>query len=68
MTDKQQIVGGTTLQPNDIRQGWQCPKCGSIISPDKDYCPFCSNSLRCTITCQTYDVVTPNIGTGRSRQ
>ena len=25
-----------------IRQGWQCPKCGAILSPDKEYCPFCT--------------------------
>ena len=23
------------------KTGWYCPKCGAVISPDKDYCPFC---------------------------
>lgn len=63
MTDKQQI-DKTTPQPNNIRQGWQCPKCGSIISPDKDYCPFCSNDLNYTITCEIYDRVPANTTRG----
>ena len=70
MTNKQQnkYVGGTEaavcgVSPSsNIRQGWQCPKCGSILSPDKDHCPFCSSGSSYTITCQTYDVVTPSIG------
>lgn len=24
------------------KQGWQCPKCGSILAPHMDYCIFCS--------------------------
>lgn len=24
-----------------IQQGWQCPKCGAILAPHQDYCPFC---------------------------
>lgn len=24
-----------------FRQGWQCPKCGAILSPDQGCCPFC---------------------------
>lgn len=57
-------LSGTTLQTHDIniRQGWQCPKCGSILSPDKDHCPFCSGGSSYTINGQTYDVVRPNIG------
>ena len=27
-----------------IQQGWQCPKCGAILAPHQDYCPFCSGS------------------------
>lgn len=27
-----------------IQQGWQCPKCGSILAPHQNYCPFCSGS------------------------
>ena len=25
-----------------IQQGWECPKCGAILSPHQYYCPFCS--------------------------
>lgn len=28
--------------PQFIQQGWQCPKCGAILAPHQDYCPFCS--------------------------
>lgn len=55
MTDKQQI-DGTTPQPNNIRQGWQCPKCGRILSPDTTFCPFCVGNLDYTITCETFGV------------
>lgn len=39
-------TGATTGQAtgNDnpfIQQGWQCPKCGAILAPHQDYCPFC---------------------------
>lgn len=27
--------------PKEIRQGWECPKCGRILSPDSTFCPFC---------------------------
>ena len=22
-------------------RGWECPKCGRILAPHQDYCPFC---------------------------
>ena len=28
--------------PKWIQQGWQCPKCGAILAPNQNYCPFCS--------------------------
>lgn len=28
--------------PQFIQQGWQCPKCGAILAPHQNYCPFCS--------------------------
>ena len=31
-----------------IHSGWFCPKYGAILSPNKEYCPFCSPSLRFT--------------------
>lgn len=30
------------LAPQFIQQGWQCPKCGAILAPNQNYCPFCS--------------------------
>lgn len=30
--------------PQFIQQGWQCPKCGAILAPNQQYCPFCSPS------------------------
>ena len=27
-----------------IQQGWECPKCGAILAPHQNYCPFCSPS------------------------
>jgi uncharacterized OB-fold protein len=26
-----------------IQQGWECPKCGRIYSPNCDMCKFCGN-------------------------
>ena len=35
----------------EIEEGWQCPKCGAILSPDKEYCPFCIPQTPFVITC-----------------
>lgn len=26
-----------------IRQGWECPKCGRVYSPDTAMCLYCQN-------------------------
>lgn len=28
-----------------IQQGWECPKCGAILAPHQNYCPFCSKTV-----------------------
>ena len=30
--------------PKFIQQGWECPKCGAVLAPNQNYCPFCSPS------------------------
>ena len=40
-----------TKEESIIRQGWQCPKCGAILSPDKEYCPFCTEQTVSSFTC-----------------
>ena len=27
-----------------LQQGWECPKCGAILAPHQNCCPFCSPS------------------------
>lgn len=44
-----------------VRQGWQCPKCGAILSPDKEYCPFCTEQTISSITWEINN--TPSIVT-----
>ena len=36
-----------------VRQGWQCPICGRVYSPDTMMCPYCgdNNTITTTITC-----------------
>ena len=46
------------------QQGWQCPKCGNIISPNMMWCPFCSGEKKVTYTTTTstpYKVDTSSI-------
>ena len=31
-----------------IHSGWFCPKCGAVLSPNKDYCPFCAPAPKFT--------------------
>lgn len=31
------------------RQGWECPKCGAVLSPDTAFCPFCTPVINNTV-------------------
>lgn len=53
-TSVPKVGDGITSFPNIsdqvfIRQGWQCPRCGTILSPDMSWCPFCSGPHRSTV-------------------
>ena len=52
-----------------VQQGWQCPKCGTILSPSTSFCPFCSrNTWTPTITCgYSGEFVNPNVSTSISK-
>ena len=46
-----------------IQQGWECPKCGAILAPHQNYCPFCSRenySINCRGT-TSGKYVNPNL-------
>jgi transcription elongation factor Elf1 len=53
-----------------VQQGWQCPKCGAILSPSTSFCPFCSRqTFTPTITCGTSgEYVNPNVTTSISKE
>lgn len=42
-----------------IQQGWECPKCGAILAPHQNYCPFCS-SKEITFASGSGKYVNPN--------
>ena len=68
-------VLGETMLPDKsnlgwTRQGWQCPKCGAILSPDTPFCLFCSRqTFTPTITCgHSGEFVNPNVSTSISKE
>lgn len=36
------------IQPKQY--GWECPKCGAVMSPDQKTCPFCSPAQNIRVT------------------
>ena len=39
-------------------QGWRCPRCNSILSPNMSFCPFCScGNQRTTVSPTTTPIV-----------
>ena len=38
------------------RQGWQCPICKRVYSPDTQWCYFCGGKSTNTVTSGTYRV------------
>lgn len=34
-------VGTIFIGEPRVQQGWQCPKCGNVLAPHIDFCPFC---------------------------
>lgn len=43
------------------QQGWVCPKCGGVYSPNQNYCPHCTPPIDIKVTYNTGDYVNPNI-------
>lgn len=46
-------------EQSSIRQGWQCPKCRSILSPDTTYCIFCAQAPKVTVDYIPYNPYNP---------
>lgn len=50
-----------------VLQGWQCPKCGAILSPHTSFCPFCSpvftQRIIYTTTNPPAQYINPNVTT-----
>ena len=61
---------GINNQGYFVRQGWQCPKCGAILSPDTSFCPFCTRqTFTPTVTCSTSgEYINPNVTTSISKE
>ena len=52
----------TTKELSFYKQGWVCPKCGGVMSPNQPYCIFCqSNNIRDIQV--TYTGIMPTIST-----
>lgn len=42
--------------PKFIRQGWECPKCGRVYSPDTSMCMYCGQKDQNTYSTTTTPV------------
>lgn len=36
--------------PGNMNYGWICPKCGRVLAPHMDSCPYCSGATTINIT------------------
>lgn len=65
MNNKIKDYGFGTIQQDQqpfYQQGWVCPKCGGVMSPNQPYCIFCqSNNIRDIQV--TYTGIMPTIST-----
>lgn len=50
-------------EKSTIRQGWQCPECQGIMSPDTNHCIFCIPVPKITVASPPYDnfIIQPSV-------
>ena len=41
-------INSILLKTPEPAQGWECPKCGAVLSPMQFHCPFCAPATKFT--------------------